>query len=195
MGKLWCRDHRGKEYDFSGFMEYARDFHGHPAPGLMLGGAMVEGARQKLAPDCLFDVVCETRSCLPDAVQLLTLCTIGNGWLKIIDSGRFALTLYDKRGGEGVRVSIDPAKLPSWPELKCWLLKEKPKAKQDSEKLYEEIEGGGADVIKFENVSVDLERMKKVRGGRIVFCPDCGEPFPEALGGQCPFCAGDRYFK
>ena len=60
---------------------------------------------------CLFDAICETRNCLPDAVQLLTPCTIGNGWLKVVNVGRFALTLYDKYQGEGVRVYLDPAKV------------------------------------------------------------------------------------
>jgi formylmethanofuran dehydrogenase subunit E len=59
-----------------------KSFHGYVAPGVVLGGVMVDLARRQLPPEVLFDAVCETRHCLPDAVQLLTPCTLGNGWLK-----------------------------------------------------------------------------------------------------------------
>jgi len=38
---------------------------------------------------------------------MLTPCTIGNGWLKIFDFGRYALALYEKYGGQGIRVFLD----------------------------------------------------------------------------------------
>jgi formylmethanofuran dehydrogenase subunit E len=195
MENRWCKDHRGREYDFRGFMEHARDFHGYPAPGLILGGVMVDLAREKLPPGCLFDAVCETRACLPDAVQLLTLCTIGNGWLKIIDSGRFALTLYDKNDGNGVRVAMDPERLKQYPEIMAWFLKLKPKSEQDGEALLAEFERAGADLLKVESVQVDLEKFKKSHLGQIGHCPECGEPYPVRDGELCRFCAGERYFK
>lgn len=174
-------------------MEHARDFHGYPAPGLILGGAMVEAARAKLPPRCLFDAVCETRSCLPDAVQLLTLCTIGNGWLKIRDSGRFALTLYDKNTGEGYRAALDPDKLDKRGEVKTWFLKLKPKAEQDSEALFDEIERAGADLVKVEPVRVNLEKFEKVPLGASARCPICGEHYPVKHGDKCRSCTGDGY--
>ena len=85
-----------------------------------------------LPAEILFDAVCETRNCLPDAIQLLTPCTIGNGWLKVVNVGRFALSLYDKYEGEGVRVFLDPVKVADWPEINNWYLKLKPKKEQDS---------------------------------------------------------------
>ena len=92
----------------------------------------------------LFDAVCETRNCLPDAVQLLTPCTIGNGWLKVVNVGRFALNLYDKYEGKGVRVFMDPVKVADWPEINTWYLKLKPKKEQDSALLLEANPGGRA---------------------------------------------------
>ncbi|HCO12356.1 MAG TPA: trehalose-binding protein, partial [Desulfonauticus sp.] len=92
-------------------MEVVRKFHGSPAPGILLGGVMLEVGKKLLPPKTIFDVICETPKCLPDAVQLLTLCTIGNGWLKIFNLGRYALTLYDKYEGTGVRVYVDSEKL------------------------------------------------------------------------------------
>ena len=115
------------------------------APGLVIGLKMVDWAREQLPEDILFDVVCETGSCLPDAVQMLTPCTVGNNWLTIKDLGRFALTLYDKFNGDGVRVFLDPAKLQHWPEFFDWLYKRKPKQAQDFDRLLEEIRQAGAD--------------------------------------------------
>ena len=88
---------------------------------------MVELAYRSLPEDGLYDVISETRACLPDAIQILTPCTIGNGWLRIFDIGRFAISFYDKHSGEGDRVALDPDHLPSWPEIHTWAMKLKPK--------------------------------------------------------------------
>ena len=96
-------------HSFDEFLQLVQSFHGYPAPGVVIGGIMVEVARRQLPAEVLFDAICETRNCLPDAIQILTPCTIGNGWLKVVNVGRFALTLYDKYQGEGVRVFLDPA--------------------------------------------------------------------------------------
>lgn len=39
---------------------------------------MVEMAKARIPEGTLFEAVVETRKCLPDAVQLLTLCSAGN---------------------------------------------------------------------------------------------------------------------
>ncbi|NMC49480.1 MAG: trehalose-binding protein, partial [Desulfovibrio sp.] len=106
-------------YTFDEYVVMAAAFHGNPAPGLLIGGYMVELAKGALPEGTIFDAVVETPKCLPDAVQLLTLCSYGNGWMKIVNLGRYALALYDKYTGEGVRVWIDPAKLSMWPEIKA----------------------------------------------------------------------------
>ena len=85
-------------------LEYSRiieSFHGNVAPGMLIGGIMVDAALERIKKETLHDAVCETHSCLPDAIQLLTPCTVGNGWLHIVDLGRFALTLYEKDSGRG----------------------------------------------------------------------------------------------
>ena len=69
----------------------------------------------------------ETAKCLPDAVQILTPCSTGNRWMKVLDLGRYAVTLYDKFTGEGWRVHMDGARLEAWPEIRSWFLKLKPK--------------------------------------------------------------------
>jgi len=72
-------------------------FHGYAAPGLIMGGFMVDIALSMMPEGVLFEAVSKTRNCLPDAIQLLTPCTIGNGWMRILNLGRYALSLYDKK--------------------------------------------------------------------------------------------------
>ena len=83
-------------YSFEEYIDKVKAFHGHVAPGLVVGGYMVDLALQHFPPGRLFDALSETRACLPDAVQLLTPCTIGNGWLKIINLGRFIKIFWIK---------------------------------------------------------------------------------------------------
>ena len=96
-------------YSFDDFLHLVKSFHGNIAPGVVLGGIMVEAARRQLPSEMLFDAICETRNCLPDAIQLLTPCTIGNGWLKVVNVGRYALTLYDKYEGNRRSGLLGPA--------------------------------------------------------------------------------------
>jgi len=98
-------------YSFEEFLEVATAFHGNPAPGLILGAYMVEAARLALPEGILFDAVVETQKCLPDAVQLLTPPSYGNGWLRVVNLGRYGLTFYDKFSGEGYRAWLDPKSL------------------------------------------------------------------------------------
>ncbi len=192
---FWCRDHKGRAFTYEEYMELVRDFHGFPAPGLMIGGPMVELARSSLGEGVLFDAVCETRSCLPDAVQLLTLCSLGNGWLRVMDSGRFALTLYDKASGAGVRVSLDPSRLEDYPAVKTWFFKLKPKKEQDDRALYGEIRKAGQALFKTRRVKVAPEFLTKHKLGAVAICPGCGEPYPSKHGGSCLHCQGEAYYK
>ena len=135
-------------------------------------------------------MICETTSCLPDAVQLLTPCSIGNQWLKVIDVGRFALTFYDKRTGEGLRVYLDHGKLDRWPEIRGWFLKRIPKQEQDRDRLIREIGDAGSDLCGTEHVMVQEYALGKKKKGRIGICPSCDEAYPESLGAICPACRG-----
>lgn len=123
------------QYSYEDYLSVVQSFHGCVAPGLAAGGFMVDLALSRIPGGTLFEAVCETKNCLPDAVQLLTSCTAGNGRLKIFNFGRFALSLYDKYNGEGVRVFVDAQKVRAWPEIDAWFFKLKPKGTQDSELL------------------------------------------------------------
>ena len=180
-----------RSYSFQEFAERVRAFHSYAAPGVIIGGFMVDLAYQHLSPEGLFDALCETPKCLPDAIQLLTPCTIGNGWLVVTNTGRFALTLYDKTTGEGVRVSVDAEKLEEWPEIKNWFFKLKPKKEQDDQRLMAEIEEAGTRIFRIQHVKVSEKvREKKHRTGFAV-CPRCNEAYPLADGPVCIGCQGE----
>lgn len=135
------------KWDHDAFVAVVKDFHGHVAPGVIIGGYMVEMARRTLPEGILYDAVSETVQCLPDAIQLLTPCTVGNGWLKVYHFGIYALSLYDKYTGEGMRVRLNVDALDAYPHVRTWFLKEKPKHEQEPELLREEIRTAGMDLL------------------------------------------------
>ena len=153
---------------------------------------MVELAYQRLPEGRLYDAVSETWSCLPDAIQLLTPCTIGNGWLRIIATGRFALVIYDKETGRVARVSLDAGRLDDWPAMKTWALKLLPKPEQDEGEILRDILKAETRLYKVEMVKVDKSSLKKK--GKIFTCPACGESFRGGRGGQCGHCSGKTSF-
>jgi formylmethanofuran dehydrogenase subunit E len=183
-----------RSHTYETFTDMVTEFHGYAAPGVLIGGFLVDLAYRSLPEEGLFDVLCETPKCLPDAVQLLTPCTIGNGWLTIVNVGRFALTLYDKHTGVGVRVFVDAARLENWPEIKAWFFKLKPKGEQDEKRLQEEIGEAGDAILGVTKVKVAKHLMDKPHRGGFGLCPRCGEAYPTADGPVCLGCAGDSMF-
>jgi formylmethanofuran dehydrogenase subunit E len=183
-----------RTYTFDQYVERVRAFHGFAAPGVLIGGFMVNLAYQHLPEEGLFDALCETSQCLPDAIQLLTPCTIGNGWLTVHNTGRYAMALYDKRTGEGIRILIDVAKVIEWPEIKDWFFKLTPKAEQNKELLMAEIEAAGGSICSVQRVRVaDRFLGKKHRGG-FALCPCCNETYPLLQGALCRNCQGDTAY-
>lgn len=178
-------------YSYEEYLKAVESFHGYTAPGLVMGGFMVDLAMSRMPGGILFDAFSETRKCLPDAIQLLTPCTIGNGWLKIINIGRFALSLYDKGSGEGIRVFVDIRKLSAWPEIEEWLLKLKPKKDQDTKLLLDQIRQAGSDIFGIQAVRIQNQFIGKRVRGTIGTCPLCGEPYPLNDGAICRGCLGE----
>ena len=181
-----------EEYDR--ILERVRGFHGYAAPGVVLGFFMVEAAKNALPEGIFYDALVETGWCLPDAVQMLTPCTIGNGWLRVRNFGIYAVSLFNKRTGEGVRVRLDPARLGPYPNIRAWLLKEKPKKDQDTPALMEEIRLAGASVCSITAIQVRPEHMEKRSKGAIALCPLCGDAYPAVHGKLCRPCRGESPF-
>jgi formylmethanofuran dehydrogenase subunit E len=180
-----------RSYTFEEFVERVRAFHGFAAPGVVIGGFMVDLAYQHLPEEGQFNAICETPKCLPDAIQLLTTCTVGNGWLTVVNMGRYAMTLYEKSKGEGTRVSLDAVKIEAWPEIKSWFFKLRPKDEQDYQRLMEEIRDAGSMICTIQRVRVAPRFLEKKRRTGFSICPRCKESYPIADGALCLGCQGE----
>ena len=178
-------------FPFEEYIKEAETFHGFAAPGLLVGGFMVNKAIQHFPAGVLYEALCETSKCLPDAVQLLTPCTIGNGRLRIVSLGRFALSLFNKDTGSGVRVFPDPIKLDPWLELKAWYMKLKTKHEQDLNLLISQIKQAGEEILKQQPIQIKPEVYRKISRGPMALCPVCKETFPAATGRSCLACQGE----
>lgn len=175
------------------YKKIVKDFHGSLAPGLLIGGFMVDLALKNLPKGEFFDAIAETKTCLPDAIQLLTPCTIGNGWLRVMNFSRFAITLYEKEKGEGVRVYIDTKKIEAWPEVRDWFFKRKPKKEQNYQLLLDQIVDAGAGLCSMSRVKIKPELIDHhPHGSRIAICPSCGEAFKIKDAEKCPACSGEN---
>ncbi|MDL2316501.1 FmdE family protein [Desulfovibrio sp. OttesenSCG-928-A18] len=181
-------------YSFEEFKARAKEFHGYPAPGLILGGYMVAMAQKALPEGTLFEALVETKKCLPDAVQLLTLCSAGNNWMKVINLGRYAVSLYDKYSGVGYRVHLDMEAIEKFSEIRSWLLKDKPKREQDTDKLFRQLEEAGDSILRMNPVKVDESLLGHSHMGPVAACPECGEAYPVADGDICLGCLGNAPF-
>ena len=178
-------------YSYEEYLQLVKSFHGNLAPGLIIGGFIVDLALKHLPDGEFFDAICETPVCLPDAVQILTPCTIGNGWLTIIDFGRFAVTMYEKKGGQGVRVYLDTHTLENWSEIRDWYLKRKKKHEQDKDLLLAQIKEAGHGLLGVQRVRVEPEKIRRKKMGPVAICPVCGEAYPARDGERCRNCGGE----
>ena len=89
----------------------AIQFHGHLCPGLALGYRVAKAALRELKADRPQDeelvAIVENDSCAADAIQFITGCTFGKGNLIFRDYGKHVYTFFNRRTGQGVRVSED----------------------------------------------------------------------------------------
>jgi formylmethanofuran dehydrogenase subunit E len=170
------------------------EFHGWRAPGAVIGGFMVDLAQEGLPSGIEADALVETYHCLPDAVQLLTPCTFGNGWLKVLDWDKFALSLYDKKTLEGVRVWLDLAKARGFPEIYAWYMRLAPKKALPMEILLDRILAAGRTILSSAPVRITAFYEKKGKG-EIAVCSGCSEAYPARQGDPCLACQGHGYFE
>ncbi len=177
-------------YTVEQYIDKLTEFHSNLAPGVLVGGFMVDAAVRRMTAYEFFDAICESASCLPDAIQILTPCTIGNGWLKIVNTGRFAIALYDKKSGDGTRVSMDASKLGPYPEIKKWFMHLTSKQEQDKDALIAEIQAAGREIFSIKNVRVSPTLYGKRASAPIALCASCGEAHPQNGSALCLACQG-----
>jgi len=171
------------------------EFHGYRSPGILIGCRMIEKSLRELGDTPYLNMVSETVVCLPDAVQLLTGCTMGNGFLQILDWGKFAVTAYDRTTLEGVRVWLNPERLEGYPLIKTWFERNRNgRPKPPFEELAAEILSAKNGLLPFRNVRLQ-KPLKNDQPVPTRACPDCGEFYPERFGERCPACRGDAYYQ
>lgn len=154
-------------------------------------------------------VVAETSRCLPDAIQFLCGCTIGNRRLIIKDHGKMAATFIDRDAGRAVRVTISPTfqKRDVQHSKKFIQLKEKLKfAEIESRRLQDSLEIlkiPNEELLRIQEVEITDPLSAIFMPSGIVFCEKCGESTRESKvqirNGKklCLVCAGVEkpYFK
>jgi formylmethanofuran dehydrogenase subunit E len=179
---------------YEDFLIEMEAFHGHRSPGVLLGGLMLDRALEELGATHYLNVVCETVVCLPDAIQILTPCTFGNGFLQVLDWGKYALTTYDRQTLSGVRAWLNHDRISKYPLIHAWFERTgQPREKPPFEKLSEKILTAEDEIIICRPVRLHhaLKDSKPVPTGR---CPKCSESYPLHLGPACPSCSGKGYY-
>lgn len=182
--------------------EYIRQcvsFHGFAPPGLLIGVFMVDLALEKLGanPKAKLYAVAETSKCAPDAVQVITHATIGNHRLRIVETGKFSITLNRPSHEEyvkGIRVYIDATKIERYPTLNLWYTNDPAfKRIEDRDLIYEEILQAERNILSLEWVEVVVPQKAQWQA---VECPICKEMVPDYLvaEGTCKSCEGQTYY-
>jgi formylmethanofuran dehydrogenase subunit E len=179
---------------YEDFFNTIEKFHGWRAPGVVIGGFMVDLAQERIGPNVEADAIVETIHCLPDAVQLFTPCTYGNGWMKVVDWDRFALTLYNKKTLEGIRVWLDIEKCKRFPDIYNWYMRLVPKRDLPLDVLLKRIEEAGRQMLSSVPVRV-IQRHGKIKKGTMAICSQCGEAYPTSQGDLCLSCQGKGYYE
>lgn len=156
------------------------------APGIPIGVAMVNLAFEKLGKVDKLGAIAEVKACLSDAIQALTGCTVGNKYLIIYNEiGRYALTLFDRKSGDGIRVFVDLNKIDAetMPETFKFFRRQRPpevqydmKARAESAKeIVNELTAADWQILSWEKIRVNNYRKEKILPARI--CKKCGESF------------------
>ncbi len=176
------------------------EFHTFPAPGLVMGVFMVDWAMEALhaTPGEKLFAVSETKKCLPDALQVIAHCTIGNNRLRVLNAGRFAIAMNrpsTAKTSEGVRVAVDAPRLEAFPALQAWFMHNRAfDRKTMTGALFDDILGGGRRYLALEYILARFDPKQAWSAGR---CDCCGEPVPNTLlrDGVCAACGDQRYYE
>ena len=187
--------------------EIACAFHTKRAPGLAIGVAMVDLCRTRLGPvKEKLNAISESPACLCDVIQLMTGCTMGNRYVKAYgELGRFALTLYDRADGRGVRACIDLDKISATetPELHKFFLRQRSEAVKAGGE--ERLKSGELVVKEFLKVrdqiialqDVYIEKFGKSEMLPAALCKTCHESFlRQGSEENCANCRGElKYYR
>lgn len=172
---------------------------GHPRPGIILGIRMAMLGLREIALENADDhhdliVFVETDRCLPDAVELVTGCRLGNRRLKFQDMGKMAATFLNTATNHSIRVvareTANQRAMEMFPHL-------------DKEEALDKAYCAISDDELFNRKPVRIELRKEdlpgFQGSRVP-CAKCSESIAFArqitVGQQalCRACAGQSYY-
>jgi len=192
-------DNYGTEERIREYIRRCVSFHGFAPPGLLIGVFMVDLALEELgaSPNEKLYAVAETPKCAPDAVQVVTSATMGNSRLRIIETGKFSVTLNrgsTEERADGIRVYVDATKIRRYPTLDLWYTNDpRYKSVDEKDRVYDEILQAGRSILSWERVKVSVPQKAVWQA---VQCPVCKEMVPDYLveDGVCTSCAGASYY-
>lgn len=164
-------------------------FHGHLCPGLALGYRVAKAALRELKADRPQDeelvAIVENDSCAVDAIQFITGCTFGKGNLIFRDYGKHVYAFYNRRTGQGVRMSEDYRGFEEDPRFPG--LKKQQDAGEDvsremqmlkMEKASAILKADEAEILSITTASSLLPEEAKIRTS--LRCSLCNEKFMES---------------
>ena len=176
------------------FLLALEHFHGNQTPGLILGAIMVDWAFELLGIDSDPKAVVENRSFLPDAVQILTPCTLGNGRLVALDWNKMALSLFDRRRTAGYRVWLDLKKTRAIASIYAWQMNLPLPPRVSSGNVISDLLMAGRAVLSYRAVPITRVFISP-RISDMLVCPRCDEAYPASHGKRCKACQGDSYYE
>ena len=145
-------------------------FHGHSCPGLAMGYRMTTAAMNYLSQyrseDEELVAITENNACGVDALQFISGCTFGKGNLIFKDYGKQVFTFYARKTGQGVRVALNQAAIPTAiradrPAFIEWLLN-----------------ADEAEIVSVLPVTIDEPEKARVMAS--IVCEKCGEAVMES---------------
>jgi len=169
----------------------AIQFHGHLCPGLALGYRVAKAALRELSAERPQDeelvAVVENDSCAVDAIQFITGCTFGKGNLIFHDFGKHVYTVFNRRTGQGVRISEDYRGFEG--DQSFSRLKKRQEAGEDvssemrqykMEKATAILSASERDLFAIQPAAAPSPAVATVRSS--LRCPLCGERFMDTRG-------------
>jgi formylmethanofuran dehydrogenase subunit E len=174
---------------------------GHTRSGMILGIRLaLLGLRELAIADPAehhrdLVIYVETDRCLPDAVELVTGCRLGNRALKFQDMGKMAAVFLDRQSNRAVRVAAKESGHQHAQEMFAAL--EKEEALQAGYRALPDDELFAKRSVRVALAPEDVPGYWAPR----VLCDGCGEGIAfgrESVAGQrtlCHACAGQRYYE
>lgn len=176
------------------FLSAMDAFHGSRAPGILLGGIMVDWALELLSLKEDLIAVSETKTALPDAIQLFTPCTIGNGRLVVLGWGKMGLSLFSQREYAGFRVWLDLTKARQVPRVYDWYMGLQQAREIPTGQMVSDILTAGRSILS--QRAIPITRFVNLsRSSVMAVCTQCNEAYPEDQGELCPSCQGNSYYE